>query len=49
MGRVGLRDSEKVNPDSDGVDQYEVRELVDVKIDVGVIEHVIAFAHRVSP
>jgi len=49
MGSVGLRDAEKVNLDGDGVDQYEVRELTDVEIDVGFTEHVMTFAHRASP
>ena len=49
MGRVDLRDAEKVNFDSDGMDQYEVREWTDVESEMVVLEHAMAIAHGASP
>lgn len=48
-GRVELRDAEEVDFDSDGVDQYEMREWTDVEHELAVLEHVMAIAHSASP
>ena len=48
MGRVGLRDAEKVDFDSDGMDQYEMRERTDMESEVIVLEHGMAIAHGAS-
>ena len=49
MRRVSLRDAEEVDFDSNGVDQYEMREWTDVKVYSGILEHMTTIAHGTSP
>lgn len=47
--RVSLWDAEKMDFDSNGMDQYEMREWTDVEVYSGFSEHMTTIAHGASP
>ena len=49
MGGIGLRDTEKVDFDNNGVDQQEMGEWTDVETEFARNEHMVTITHGASP